>query len=447
MSDKVNNPAENPIEENNELLTEEVVEETVEEVTEETAEETVEEVTEETAEETVEEATEEVTEETDGEISEEAEAEGEEFIEEKKPSFFKRLFTSPIFSAVLLLGLVVVLGLNIWYSFKDTPSVVEANEVIATVGDQEIYAYEVRYFCKAYGYDVETSINFLAEQKRMIQVAKENNITLSDEQKEEMEQYFEMTVSEYGDQFQEQLDQFGVTVEQFKKMYEENALYSNVMNKIPELGLMEGFTAKEVKPFYEENFLRAKHVLIAFSNDEEGENVVSEADALAKATEVANRLNAGENIDALIAELSDDKAGSQSSPNGYVFINATSFDETVKSSLANSGLTMVDEFTSATAELEIGAISEPVKSTYGYHVIQRLDINESEEIFNEAQGDVFYAMSIVKSEDYNKANDAFLKSLEEKYKIDIKQDLSDALMIEMYKAEHDPEKQQQMMPY
>ena len=435
MSDKVNNPAENPIEENNELLTEEVVEETVEEVTEETAEETVEE------------ATEEVTEETDGEISEEAEAEGEEFIEEKKPSFFKRLFTSPIFSAVLLLGLVVVLGLNIWHSFKDTPSVVEANEVIATVGDQEIYAYEVRYFCKAFGYDVETSINFLAEQKRMIQVAKENNITLSDEQKEEMEQYFEMTVSEYGDQFQAQLDQFGITLEQFKKMYEENALYSNVMNKIPELGLMEGFTAKEVKPFYEENFLRAKHVLIAFSNDEEGENVVSEADALAKATEVANRLNAGENIDALIAELSDDKAGSQSSPNGYVFINATSFDETVKSSLANSGLTMVDEFTAATAELEIGAISEPVKTTYGYHVIQRLDINESEEIFNEAQGDVFYAMSIVKSEDYNKANDAFLKSLEEKYKIDINLDLSDALMIEMYKAEHDPEKQQQPMPY
>lgn len=445
MSDKLNNQGENPIEETAEALTtEEIVEETAEVLE-------TEEVAEVADEQTEPEQQDEIPEEIlDAEVEEEI-AETEEVIEEKKPSFFKRLFSNPIFSAALLIGLVVVLGLSIWHSFKDTPAVVEADEVIATVGDQEIYAYEVRFFCKAYRYDVETSIEYLAEQKRMIQVAKEHNITLSEEQKAEMEQYFEMNVSEYGDQFQAQLDQFGITLEQFKKMNEENALYSNVMNKIPELGLMDGFTIKEVKPFYDENFLRAKHVLIAFTNPdqitEETENVVSEADALAKATEVAKRLNEGENIDTIIAELSDDKAGSQSKPNGYVFVDATDMDDAIKSGLSNYGLTMVDEFTAATAALEIGAISEPVKSTYGYHVIQRLDINENEEIFNEVQGDVFYAMSVVKSDDYNKANETFLKSLEKKYEIDIDQTLSDALMIEMYKVEHDPANQQQMMPY
>ena len=80
-------------------------------------------------------------------------------------------------------------------------------------------------------------------------------------------------------------------------------------------------------------------------------------------------------------------------------------------------------------------------------VTNNTNINENEEIFKYAQGDVLYAMSIVKADEYSVANDAFMKSLEGKYETKIDQDLADAMMIEMYKAEHDPEKQQQMMPY
>ncbi len=448
MSEKVNNPAENPIEENNEVLTEEAVEEVTEEIVAEETEEAVEEVTDAVTEDAAEDVVADESEET----AEDAENEEDtaEIVEEKKPSFFKRLFTSPIFSAALLIGLVVVLGLIVWNTFKDAPTSVKDTDVIATVDDQNIYAYEVRYYCKM-GYGVEDAINLLAEQKRMLQLAKENNITMTEEQKADMEEYFEMTVSEYGEQFEAQLEQFGLTLDQFKLMNEENAIYGNVMNRIPELGLVEGFTTKEVKPFYDDNFLRAKHVLIATGTpDENGElpeGVLTEAEALAKANEVVERLNAGESIDALISELSDDKAGSESSPNGYVFIDTTDMDEAIKTSLSNTGLTMVDEFTEATVNLEVGEISEPVKTNYGYHVILKLDINENEEIFKDAQGDVLYAMSIVKADEYSVANEAFMKSLEGKYETKIDQDLADAMMIEMYKAEHDPEKQQQMMPY
>ena len=75
---------------------------------------------------------------------------------------------------------------------------------------------------------------------------------------------------------------------------------------------------------------------------------------------------------------------------------------------------MVDEFTKGTADLKNGEISEPVKTDYGYHVIQRLDINE-EGIYDANKSVVVSAMSAANNEAYTKANDDFMKSLEDKY--------------------------------
>ena len=227
-------------------------------------------------------------------------------------------------------------------------------------------------------------------------------------------------------------------------MYEETMLYSKVAQKLPELDLLDGFGTKELKEFYNDKFLRAKHVLIGFV-DAQG-NTRTDAEALALATDIANRLKAGESIDDLMAEYSDDP-GSESNPDGYIFIDSSKISDVTYSNLSMAGLVMTEEFTQGVAALEIGGISEPVQTEYGYHVIVRLDINETEDLFKNSVNDICMAMSYEFPEEYAAAYEAFEKSLNDKYALKKDHSVVDALMIEMYKTEHDPANQQMPMYY
>lgn len=107
--------------------------------------------------------------------------------------------------------------------------------------------------------------------------------------------------------------------------------------------------------------LRAKHILVkaADSSDE------AMAAALEKANGLRQQLKENNDdqvfFDKLMSEQSEDP-GSQSNPLGYVFGPGE----------------MVQEFYDGTAALEVGQISEPVQSSYGYHIILRLDPNNDD---------------------------------------------------------------------
>ena len=89
-------------------------------------------------------------------------------------------------------------------------------------------------------------------------------------------------------------------------------------------------------------FLAAKHILVSDK---------------AVAKQLVNELKKGADFDALMATYSEDP-GSQSQPDGYVFTTGE----------------MVPEFENATKALKVGEISGIVESTYGYHIIKRIDI-------------------------------------------------------------------------
>lgn len=93
---------------------------------------------------------------------------------------------------------------------------------------------------------------------------------------------------------------------------------------------------------YEAEYVSAKHVLCP---DEE------------TAATVYEKAKAGADFDALIAEYGTDP-GMVQNPDGYVFTKGE----------------MVLPFETATFAAAIGEITSPVKSDYGYHVIQRLPL-------------------------------------------------------------------------
>ena len=100
--------------------------------------------------------------------------------------------------------------------------------------------------------------------------------------------------------------------------------------------------ATEYKNNELKNFMAAKHILVSDKT---------------VAAQLVNELKNGADFDALMAEYSEDP-GLQEFPEGYVFTTGE----------------MVAEFENATKALKVGEISGIVESTYGYHIIKRIDI-------------------------------------------------------------------------
>lgn len=101
---------------------------------------------------------------------------------------------------------------------------------------------------------------------------------------------------------------------------------------------------------------RASHILFTATTEEEF------ASAQAEATAVKARLDAGEDFAALAAEFSDDTGSAELGGDvGYT-----------------TGSNFVAEFETALQGLEVDAVSEPVRSEFGYHLIKLTEQNDTE---------------------------------------------------------------------
>lgn len=151
----------------------------------------------------------------------------------------------------------------------------------------------------------------------------------------------------------------GFTEELYDKYAEHYAMLEKLENHyFGENGTMAP-EESEIESYYQEHYLRAKHVLIR-TVDESSQEITDEetlAQLEAKAQDIYQRAINGEDFDSLVDEYSEDP-GSASNPDGYVFTEGE----------------MIAEFEDAVKALEIGGISEPVKSSYGWHIIQRLPL-------------------------------------------------------------------------
>ncbi len=110
--------------------------------------------------------------------------------------------------------------------------------------------------------------------------------------------------------------------------------------------LLEQYTASGV--------VTAKHILICFEK-EDGTTRTEE-----ETLEEANRIKAmvtDDNFDELVAQYSEDP-GSATNPGGYTFTHGDG--------------TMVQEFDDVAYALRDNEVSEPVKTSYGYHIIKRV---------------------------------------------------------------------------
>lgn len=164
------------------------------------------------------------------------------------------------------------------------------------------------------------------------------------------EQFAAMKESMGAEQFKSMLDAQTLTEDQFKNyMVKIYTVMQSEQAKVTDEDVAKEFDATK------EDYITAsvRHILIGLT-DKEGKERTSE-DALKLANEVKAKLDAGEDFATLVKEYSSD--GETNINNGGLYPDTP---------ISN----WVTEFKDKAATLPLNTISEPVQTTYGYHIMR-----------------------------------------------------------------------------
>ncbi|MGB7605100.1 MAG: peptidylprolyl isomerase [Lutisporaceae bacterium] len=240
-----------------------------------------------------------------------------------------------IISAVALL-LVILIGVSSFY--LGTLSVDKKDVAVASVNGRSITKDEL-YNIMLLQSGSEVLNGLIAEKIVDIELNKQNVTVTEQEMQEEMQKMYD----QYGGQeeFEQALVSYGYTVDNAKKDIEKNLKVTKLLK--PEITITE----EELKSFFEENKasfdekeqVKASHILV---------------DSEEKAKEVIAKLSAGSDFAEMAKEYSTDTSNSAKGGELGFFSRGA----------------MVAEFENAAFALEIGKISDPIKTQFGYHIIK-----------------------------------------------------------------------------
>ena len=186
----------------------------------------------------------------------------------------------------------------------------------------------------------------------------------------ELETLTQRVDSYYGMTLQEYLDQQCISEAAFRKLNQVPYLARSLQTQMEEAGL----TAQDADldaMVEEAGYYKAKHILLAFPENEDGSAVTDEQKAAVKAeadqllAQIRTAADPLVEFDKVMNERSDDGRDENNqlyAPDGY---------------LAYAGQ-MVPQFESTAKALAVGEISEPVETAYGYHIILRQDFTDEE---------------------------------------------------------------------
>ena len=187
------------------------------------------------------------------------------------------------------------------------------------------------------------------------------------------------------------------------------ANYINLQNYTDTYGENgEKVSDEQALGYLEENgYLYANHILLTTMDLQTGEALdeAAVAEKKAQAQKLAEELQTIQDPEELVKrfrelkEEYDEDTGKTTYPDGYVFLPGE----------------MVTEFEEGVKALADYGVSQPVKSSYGYHVILRLPLTADTVVSYDSTGAAVTGRSLFASFDYAAGLDAYLENLSVEY--------------------------------
>ena len=252
----------------------------------------------------------------------------------------------------LALVLVLAIGLSLIAAACGKQT---ASEVVARVNNENITKDELyEYLVKESG---DSALNTLIANKIIELEAKKQNIKVTDD---DIEAEIDKFAEQYGgrETFEQFLEFYGTPIDELKENIRINLTLEKLLE--PSIEIKED----EIKTYFEENKesfgekeqVKASHILV---------------DSEEKANEVKAKLQAGEDFAALAKEYSTDTSNNENGGDLGYFARGK----------------MVKEFEEAAFSMDIGQISDPVKTEFGYHIIKVEDKKPAKEATYEESKD------------------------------------------------------------
>lgn len=244
-----------------------------------------------------------------------------------------------------------------FYYLRTLASVGGAESVIAMAGDQteEVYT-NLR----------DSATHSLKLSKVYRDFAAEKGVTVSDELLTELDNSIKQAKESLGEEeFKKSLEaQYFSSEEEYRAFMQDILLQQQVLIDV---------YGEDILNNVKENYVHVQHILIPFETEQAAsestsggasasasgsESTAADHSAeLAKAEEVLEKAKNGDDFAALMTEYSQDPGQPEE---GYTFTKGY----------------MVQEFEDASYALKEGEISDIVETSYGYHIIKRLPIDE-----------------------------------------------------------------------